>query len=152
MKTVEVVQKAPGRTVESEILLCLILLFYRGLLIWALPRCTSMHCHTHVCAPWQGPNSIPYPEELLASSYCNAFYRQRVWVCEASNKTLQVKTKYYQIADNSTKTNAVSGVCSPASPLVSQKNALFHVHVLTNKLKVTEMPKQIWIPTTSNIG
>ena len=115
--------EGPGRTVESEILLCLILLFYRGLLIWALPRCTSMHCHTHVGAPWQGPNSIPYqyPEELLASSYCNAFYRQRVWVCEASNKTLQVKTKHYQIADNSTKTNVVSGVCSPLPPLSARK-------------------------------
>ena len=107
------------------------------------------HALSHACwCTLARPKFYPYqyPEELLASSYCNAFYRQRVWVCEASNKTLQVKTKHYQIADNSTKTNVVSGVCSPASPLVSQKNALFHVHVLTNKLKV------IWISTTSNIG
>ena len=66
---------------------------------------TSQHrcCATgaflsYASAPWQRSNSIPHPEKLLASSYCNAIYRQRVWVCEASKKTLQVKTKhYYQI-------------------------------------------------------
>ena len=51
-------------------------------------------------------------------SYCNAFW-QRVWVCWASKKTSQVKTKHYQI---DTKTSAVNGVCSPVYHMFQQKH------------------------------
>ena len=81
-------------------------------------------CRMHACAPWQGPNSIPY-EELLGASYCNAFYRQRVFA--------------------SARTSTVSGACSPVS---GQKNVLFHMLQQRN-WKSQEFQTKIGNPTIS---
>ena len=52
-------------------------------------------CQLHAYAPWQGPKSIPYPEELLGSSYSQ--YVLQTLNLLGLKETLQVKAKIIYI-------------------------------------------------------
>ena len=67
----------------------------------------------HACAPWQGPNSIPYPEELLGSGYCTAFCGQKVESVRSQRKHCRSKRNIIKWMHNSTMTIGQSNQKNP---------------------------------------
>ena len=67
----------------------------------------------HACAPWQGPNSIPYPEELLVSGYCTAFCGQKVESVRSQRKHCRSKRNIIKWMHNSTMTIGQSNQKNP---------------------------------------